>query len=209
MTDEEIKQKFKETYPDLMRGDTPLSPYYDIFCWGIELAENQRNTSSREYLINNYCPTKCDILFQNECKSGERVRCWVFEETLKLLEGFVSDENAVLQHRLDVAQGFLDRDMEYNRLLDVINNQDVKIADLEKKVKEYEQQLSAMEKGVCDVCKVKDADYYEKQISDLEKQLKQATQIIKDILLDSEKWDYKDLMFKPLREQAEQFIKEE
>lgn len=37
MTDEEIKQKFKETYPDFMRGDTPLSPYFDIWCYGIEL----------------------------------------------------------------------------------------------------------------------------------------------------------------------------
>ena len=45
-------------------------------------------------------------------------------------------QNKDLQHRLDVAQGFLDRDMEYNRLLDVINNQDVKIADLEKKVEQ-------------------------------------------------------------------------
>ena len=60
---------------------------------------------------------------------------------------------------------------ENNKLLDVINNQDVKIADLEKKVKEYEQQLSAMEKGVCDVCKEADADYYEKQIADLEKKV--------------------------------------
>ena len=41
MTEEEIKQKFKETYPDLMRGDTPLSPYYDIFCYGIELVEQE------------------------------------------------------------------------------------------------------------------------------------------------------------------------
>ena len=46
-----------------------------------------------------------------------------------------------------------------------------KTVDLEKKVKYYEQQLSAMEKGVCDVCKVKDADYYEKQIADLEEQI--------------------------------------
>ena len=56
------------------------------------------------------------------------------ETTISLMVGFAQKENKDLQHRLDVAQGFLDRDMEYNRLLDVINNQDVKIADLEKQI---------------------------------------------------------------------------
>ena len=41
MTDEEIEQKFKETYPDLMRGDTPLSPYFDIWCYAIEIMEQE------------------------------------------------------------------------------------------------------------------------------------------------------------------------
>lgn len=71
MTEEEIKQKFKETYPDLMRGDTPLSPYFDIWCYAIEIME------------------------------------W-----------------------------------ENNKLLDVINNQDVKIADLEQKLEQTEKDLA-------------------------------------------------------------------
>lgn len=41
MTEEKIKQKFKETYPDFMYGDTPLSPYFDIWCYGIEIMEKQ------------------------------------------------------------------------------------------------------------------------------------------------------------------------
>ena len=87
---------------------------------------------------------------------------------------------------------------ENNHLLDVINNQDVKIADLEKKVKYYEQQLSAMEKGVCDVCKVKDADYYEKQ-------KEQAKEIIKTLADDLSMYSgnyQKELL------EAEQFLKE-
>ena len=56
-----------------------------------------------------------------------------------------------------------------------------KIAELEKKVKYYEQQLSAMEKGVCDVCKVKDADYYEKQIADLGRKNTNLRGIIKNM----------------------------
>lgn len=42
MTDEEIKYKFKESYPDLMRGDTPLSPFFDIFEYGIETGEREQ-----------------------------------------------------------------------------------------------------------------------------------------------------------------------
>ena len=41
MTEEQIKQKFKETYPDFMRGDEPLSPYFDIWEYGIELATKE------------------------------------------------------------------------------------------------------------------------------------------------------------------------
>ena len=38
---EELKQKFKETYPDFMRGDEPLSPYFDIWEYGIEIATKE------------------------------------------------------------------------------------------------------------------------------------------------------------------------
>ena len=41
----------------------------------------------------------------------------------------------------------------------------------EKRIEELEQQLSAMEKGTCDVCKVKDAEFYEKRIAELEAQI--------------------------------------
>ena len=41
MTEEQIKQKFKETYPDFMRGDEPLSPYFDIWEYAIEIATKE------------------------------------------------------------------------------------------------------------------------------------------------------------------------
>lgn len=37
----------------------------------------------------------------------------------------------------------------------------------QKRIEKLEQQLSAMEKGTCDVCKVKDAEFYEKRIAEL------------------------------------------
>ena len=102
---------------------------------------------------------------------------------------------------MDIQEDVLKLRIENNKLLDVINNQDVKIADLEKKVKYYEQQLSAMEKGVCDVCKVKDADYYEKQIADLEKQLEVAKDLIHQFLIQNPISDW-------LPKKAERFLKE-
>ena len=50
MTEEEIKQKFNETYPEYMYGETPLSPYYDIFCYAIEIMEQE--TDKLLYLAN-------------------------------------------------------------------------------------------------------------------------------------------------------------
>ena len=41
MTEEQIKQKFKETYPDFMRGNEPLSPYFDIWEYAIEIVTSE------------------------------------------------------------------------------------------------------------------------------------------------------------------------
>lgn len=156
--------------------------------------------------------------------------------TIKELE----KENKHLKEEMEIMTNFCGackkkHEEENNKLLDIINGQDVKIADLEKQVKYYEQQLSAMEKGVCDVCKVKDADYYEKQIADLEKKLKesehnkktvvhlsdcvsdiqdkqieQAKEIIKNLLIlkDDHFGNTKMEWRVEVTEQAEQFLKE-
>ena len=66
MTDEEIKQKFKEVYPEYMYGDTPLSPYYDIWCYAIELMENQMEKME--------CCHNCEIFtHHNVADCGEPV----------------------------------------------------------------------------------------------------------------------------------------
>lgn len=41
MTEEQIKQKFKEAYPDFMRGDEQLSPYFDIWEYAIEITTEE------------------------------------------------------------------------------------------------------------------------------------------------------------------------
>ena len=48
MTEEQIKQKFKETYPDFMRGDEPLSPYFDIWEYAIEIATKELQEENKQ-----------------------------------------------------------------------------------------------------------------------------------------------------------------
>lgn len=138
MTDEEIEQKFKETYPDYMYGDTPLSPYYDIFCYGIELMEQEIET-----LKHN-------------------------KKTVAHLSSCISD----IQKK--------------------------KIADLEKKVKEYEylgiKELQA------------DAERLAKGNNYLTEQLEQAKIMLKDVI-SSYNHDER-FTFEKVLKRAEQFIKE-
>ena len=95
----------------------------------------------------------------------------------------------------------------YNKLLDVINNQDVKIADLEKKVKEYEYL------GIKEL--QSEAERLAKGNNYLNEQLEQAKVIIATLLknqpppenvYDIGKFDIDD--YRDIIEQAEQFIKE-
>ena len=84
MTDEEIKQKFKETYTEYMYGDTPLSPYFDIWCYAIEIMEQE--TDKLLDVINN--------------------------QDVKIADS--EKQNNELQHKIDQLQGFLDHDIEYD-----------------------------------------------------------------------------------------------
>ena len=82
---------------------------------------------------------------------------------------------------------------ENNKLLDVINNQDVKIADLEQKLKEIEHNK-------------KTVVHLSECISDIQdKQLEQAKEIIKELKggLSMYSGNYQSIILK-----AEQFLKE-
>ena len=97
------------------------------------------------------------------------------ETTISLMVGFAQKENKDLQHRLDVAQGFLDRDTEY---------QEMKNRNVELKGKyAYAARESATYKQFWEIQKDENKDlkcYYENQIVDLEKQIKVLTQNLED-----------------------------
>lgn len=94
MTEEEIEKKFKETYPGYMRGDTPLSPYFDIFCYGIEIMEqetdkllywaNERQKEQIEKMKNcwncknwNWKHAKCQKKLKGDCFKASK---WELKE---------------------------------------------------------------------------------------------------------------------------------
>ena len=69
MTEEQLKQKFKETYPEYMCGDTPLSPYWDIWCYAIEIAEKETQeqiTRLENKVLEMRRCTNCDHHFYIE-----------------------------------------------------------------------------------------------------------------------------------------------
>ena len=122
------------------------------------------------------------------------------------------------------------KNLQHNKRT-IVDLNNTLVEHLEKKVEYYEQQLSAMEKGVCDVCKVKDAGYYENQIADLEKENKEyesearecnirldemvkryiprLVQAKKIITLCRDTFKENGYDFTKAYKQAEQFIKEE
>ena len=79
MTEAQIKQKFKETYPDLMRGDEPLSPYFDIWEYGIELATEELQDQIEK--MKNWCNCKnyqqCLIELAEQGKGMKPSECCV------------------------------------------------------------------------------------------------------------------------------------
>lgn len=95
-------------------------------------------------------------------------------EALKYLENFKDCANC--KHRWGDCADELDEDCLINNCYSATpKEQDIYLAGAEpreKRIAELEQALSAMEKGTCDICKVKDAEFYEKQIAELEAQIK-------------------------------------
>lgn len=88
MTEEQIKQKFKETYPDFMRGDEPLSPYFDLFESGYEQAEAEERINTLEYRCENI-------------KDTDTMELVALQRQIADLEAQLEQEKNLSQCRLD------------------------------------------------------------------------------------------------------------
>ena len=101
-------------------------------------------------------------------------------------------KDPILQQGFEIiCKEIVELEQENNNLLDVINNQDVKIADLEWQLQEV----------------AKDNDYYQAENKRLEEQLEQAKEIIKEWL----RWandDVESSGFQEIVNKAEQFLRE-
>ena len=83
MTEEHVKQKFKETYPYFMRGDEPLSPYFDIWEYAIEIVTSEMQEGLNK--IKEICELSL------ECKQS------VFDKQIKELQDKIKDLEWQLQ----------------------------------------------------------------------------------------------------------------
>ena len=112
MTEEQIKQKFKETYPDFMRGDEPLSPYFDIWEYGIELATNklQEELTEKDKEIHNLKVEKNYLVSEKEKQNAE----------LKIQ---LTEAKSLLKQLLDSTHKYHARCLGCQRYIETLNEQ--------------------------------------------------------------------------------------
>lgn len=91
MTEEQIKQKFREIYPDYMRGDTPLSPFFDIWENAIETAEKENERLEKESI--NLKETIHFLQTQSELHTKQYKK-----EIQELIEAHEKDRELLLKH---------------------------------------------------------------------------------------------------------------
>lgn len=136
MTEEQIKQKFKETYPDFMRGDEPLSPYFDIWEYAIEIVTSEL----QEEL--NYAQTHC--LFHSDCPN-QKENTELKEQNIKDCENFNKTMKEIKEQWNDAHYQFTKAKEIIKSLLrlwnDVMTEETVKAL-----VEEAEQFISEVEK---------------------------------------------------------------
>lgn len=131
MKEEQIKQKFKETYHDFMRGDTPLSPYYDIWCYAIEIvtAEMQEGLDK----IKETCELSLECkqsVFDKQIKDLQEENSRLAQHIVELQKdkGNLIDENKELTRRLEVAKEIIKK-LKVLYFSPVETNDDVKRQD--------------------------------------------------------------------------------
>ena len=169
-------------YKNVFEENEELKEQHKVDLRQIQAILNQRSIQNKKLIKAN-----CDLAIE-----GRDIKIMELEEENKRL----LKENSELSARIErVITENAELKEENNKLLDVINNQDVEIADLEKRLKESEHNK-------------KTVVHLSECISDIQdKQLEQAKKIINWFI----QWnygccdipDYKDIV-----KQAEQFLKE-
>ena len=155
MTEEQIKQKFKETYPDFMRGDEPLSPYFDIWEYGIEIAtkELQEENLKLEAKVRtleieqNYCLPNCSKIADLENKlsnvsyqlEGREVELKELNKKLSQAEADYDkmfwQKNEIISKAKEIIEGL----MRFCRCFAQHHTDDIRYKDAEQFLNEVEE----------------------------------------------------------------------
>lgn len=92
MTEEQIKQIFKNTYPDFMRGDEPLSPFFDIWEYAIETvtSEMQDEIKDLEWQLR-------EVIKDNDWYQEENEQLKTQMEKMKLCQNCKFEDNDYLE----------------------------------------------------------------------------------------------------------------
>ena len=86
MTEEEY---FRKHYPDFCYGDRLLSPYWDLFQYGVEFGERQseKKINKAKEILQLFLKLKI-----TPCASGNSINMFQFENVCKQAEQFLKGE---------------------------------------------------------------------------------------------------------------------
>ena len=127
MIEEQIKQKFKETYPDFMRGDEALSPYFDIWEYGIEIATKElqeENEQLKKKLVQTQDAVTMQMYTNEANKKQSEMRIADLEKKVEKGRNIIHKLLVVVQRHkwwdytvIDEARAFMsevDRDKDHD-----------------------------------------------------------------------------------------------
>lgn len=145
----------------------------------------------------------CDLAIE-----GKDVKIMELEQELTVEKDLLQEETNLHLHAEEYIKSL---EEEHNKLLDVINNQDIKIADLESKnaeLKEANQTLATMNNDMWVELEKKRAE--SQGITNRLHQLTKAKEIISEFMkYEINEYDGSlEIHFEELKKQAEQFLKE-
>ncbi len=128
MTEKQIKQKFKETYPDYMRGDEPLSPYFDIWEYAIEIvtSEMQEKFDKR---LKRHCNAIHSLVDELERRQNAEKE---LDRRAKIISGQAKKIQELIKQNMKIQEDTQKFKAQYHELCHL---KDIRIAELDCQMK--------------------------------------------------------------------------
>lgn len=111
-----LEETFKKRHSDLVCGKEPLSPYFDLFSEGYELAETEGEKNYKHLKSLLYCTVKsCNNCGKVNCENFQRQRIdccglWVsFKDYLKKRDEQLTEAKEIINAFLDFEASAMER----------------------------------------------------------------------------------------------------